>query len=86
MLNHQTSYTELLTSFPPRPIKNEEDLEQIQAVVDHLLDKGELTEDEEDYWNLLGILIYEYEQNQDLIPDIYGVELLQVLIAELNFK
>lgn len=86
MLNHQTSYTELLTSFPPRPIKNEEDLEQIQAVVDHLLDKGELTEDEEDCLNLLGILIYEYEQKQDLIPDIYGVELLQVLIAELNLK
>jgi HTH-type transcriptional regulator/antitoxin HigA len=36
--------------------------------------------------DLLGILIYEYEEKQNLIPDIYGVELLKVLIAELNLK
>lgn len=86
MLYHHTSYTELLTNFPPRPIKNEEDLEKTQVVVDSLLDKGELTESEEDYLNLLGLLIYEYESKQDLVPDIYGVELLKVLIAELNLK
>lgn len=86
MLNHHSSYTQLLVSFPPRPIKNEEDLEKIQAVVDNLLDKGELTEEEKDYLDLLGILIYEYEEKQNLIPDIYGVELLKVLIAELNLK
>ena len=86
MLYHHTSYTELLTYFPPRPIKHEEDLEKTQAVVDSLLDKGELTESEEDYLNLLGILIYEYESKQDLVPDISGVELLKVLIAELNLK
>ncbi|MCC5609416.1 transcriptional regulator [Nostoc sp. CHAB 5834] len=86
MLYHHTSYTELLTFFTPRPIKHEEDLEKTQAVVDSLLDKGELTESEEDYLNLLGILIYEYESKQDLVPDIYGVELLKVLIAELNLK
>ncbi|MEH2406877.1 helix-turn-helix domain-containing protein [Nostoc sp.] len=86
MLYHHTSYTELLTYFPPRPIKHEEDLEKTQVVVDSLLDKGELTESEEDYLNLLGILIYEYESKQDLVPDIYGVELLKVLITELNLK
>ena len=86
MLYHNTNYTELLTSFPPRPIKSEEDLEKTQAVVDELLDKGELTEEEEDYLNLLGMVIYEYEEKQELVPDIYGVELLKVLIAELNLK
>lgn len=86
MLYHHTSYTELLTNFPPRPIKDEEDFEKTQAVVDSLLDKGELTESEEDYLNLLGLLIYEYESKLDLVPDIYGVELLKVLIAELNLK
>ncbi|WP_347242338.1 transcriptional regulator [Nostoc sp. FACHB-892] len=76
----------MLTSFPPRPIKSEEDLEKTQVVVDELLDKGELTEEEEDYLNLLGMVIYEYEEKQELVPDIYGVELLKVLIAELNLK
>lgn len=86
MLNQNTSYIELITSFPPRTIKSEEDLEKTQAVVDKLLDKGELTEVEEDYLDLLGILIHEYEQQQDLVPDIYGVDLIKVLITELNLK
>ncbi|MBD2731829.1 transcriptional regulator [Nostoc sp. FACHB-892] len=86
MLYQNTNYTQLLTSFPPRPIKSEEDLEKTQVVVDELLDKGELTEEEEDYLNLLGMVIYEYEEKQELVPDIYGVELLKVLIAELNLK
>lgn len=45
-----------------------------------------MTEAEEDYLDLLGVLISEYEQGQDLVPDIYGVELLKVLIEELNLK
>ncbi|MFK0734078.1 MAG: helix-turn-helix domain-containing protein [Gloeotrichia echinulata DVL01] len=86
MLSNNITYTDLLISFPPRSIKSEEDLEKTQAVVDNLLDKGKLTESEEDYLNLLGILIHEYEEQQDLVPDIYGVELLKVLMVELNLK
>ncbi|BAY24563.1 hypothetical protein NIES2100_43580 [Calothrix sp. NIES-2100] len=83
---HKNTYTELLTSFPPRPIKSEDDFEKTQAVIDKLLDKGELTEEEEDYLNLLGMVIHEYESQQDLVLDIYGVDLLKVLMAELNLK
>lgn len=84
---HKTSdYIELLISFPPKSIKSEEDLEKTQEIVDNLLDKEELTEAEEEYLDLLGTLIHEYEQAQNLIPDIYGVDLLKVLINELNLK
>lgn len=86
MLDNNSSYTDLLISFPPRPIKSEEDLETTQVVVDNLLDKGELTESESDYLDLLGMLIHEYESKQDLVPDIYGVELLKVFMSELNLK
>jgi HTH-type transcriptional regulator / antitoxin HigA len=86
MANENTSYTNLLISFPPRPIKSEEDFEKTQVIVDKLLDKGELTEEEQDYLFVLGMLIHEYEEKQDLIPDIYGVELLKVLIEETNLK
>ncbi|KOP23820.1 transcriptional regulator [Hapalosiphon sp. MRB220] len=85
-MRNNLTYTELLTNFPPRTIKSEEDFQKTQACVDRLLDKGELTEAEEDYLDLLGVLISEYEQGQDLVPDIYGVELLKVLIEELNLK
>lgn len=86
MLYNNHSYTELLTSFPPRTIKSEEGFQKTQAVVDSLLDKGELTQEEEDYLNLLGMLIHEYESKQKLVPDIYGVELLKVLMTEMNLK
>jgi HTH-type transcriptional regulator / antitoxin HigA len=86
MANQNTSYTNLLISFPPRSIKSEEDFEKTQVIVDKLLDKGNLTEEEEDYLFVLGMLINEYEEHLDLVPDIYGVELLKVLIEETNLK
>jgi HTH-type transcriptional regulator / antitoxin HigA len=86
MTNENTGYTNLLISFPPRPIKSEEDFEKTQVIVDKLLDKGNLTEEEEDYLFVLGMLIHEYEEHLDLVPDIYGVELLKVLIEETNLK
>lgn len=79
-------YSELLQQFPPRPIKSDEELETMQERVNSLLDQPELMPDEQDYLNLLGTLIYQYEQSQDFIPDIYGVELLKVLIEERGLK
>ncbi len=80
-------YMQLLQDFPPRPITSEEDFAATQTVINRLLDKPELTPEEEDYLDVLGALVSEYEnQQEDLIPDIYGVELLKVLIAEQNLK
>jgi HTH-type transcriptional regulator/antitoxin HigA len=63
-------YVELLRSFPPRPISDEVEFAATQSVVDALLDRGasrnenrpEITADEQDYLNVLGTLIAEYEQ------------------------
>lgn len=80
-------YIQLLQQFPPRPITSEEELASTQMVIDRLLDKSDLTPEEEDYLEVLGTLVYDYEQQQDnLIPDIYGVELLKVLMEERNLK
>jgi HTH-type transcriptional regulator / antitoxin HigA len=79
-------YIELLQSFPPRPITDEAELSATQSVVDALLDRPELTADEQDYLNVLGTLIAEYEQTLEPLPDISGVELLEVLIAEQNLR
>ncbi|WP_228036876.1 helix-turn-helix domain-containing protein [Cuspidothrix issatschenkoi] len=57
-----------------------------QAVADALIDKGDLTEDEQDYLSLLGMLIYDYEQKQNIIPDIWGVDVLKVLMMEMDLK
>lgn len=80
------SYIELLQKFPPRPIKSEAELLAVQEVVDALLDSGEITPEKQDYINVLGILIHEYEEQFVSIPDLYGVELLKGLIDELGLK
>lgn len=56
------AYIELLKRFPPRPITSHEEFVATQKVIDSLIDKqGQLTSDEQDYLNLLGTLVYEYE-------------------------
>lgn len=79
-------YLELLKQYPPRPIDNEEDLEMMQEVINRLLDKPQLTAEEREYLNVLGSLIYEYEENQEQIPDIYGIELLKFILEERNLQ
>ncbi|WP_204140589.1 type II toxin-antitoxin system HigA family antitoxin [Halomicronema sp. CCY15110] len=79
-------YLELLQDFPPRPIKSEQDYWALQAVIDRLLDAGELTADQRDYLNLLGLLIQEYDEQHVAMPDLAGVELLKALIEEFDLK
>jgi len=79
-------YLELLKQYPPRPIHDEEDLEMMQEVINRLLDKPQLTVEEREYLNVLGSLIYEYEENQEPIPDIYGLELLKFILEEKKLQ
>jgi HTH-type transcriptional regulator/antitoxin HigA len=60
-LFNSNAYLELLQAFPPRPITSEEDYQATQAVIDQLIDQGNLTQDEQDYLNVLGSLIRDYE-------------------------
>ena len=45
-----------------------------------------MTIEEREYLSVLGTLIYEYEENQEPIPDIYGVELLKFLLELKNLQ
>lgn len=81
-----SSYIDLLKQFPPRPIKSEEELLATQEIIDALMDSGQLTPDKQDYLNLLGMLVYEYEEKYVFIPDLFGVELLRALIDEFDLK
>lgn len=83
---NSSNYIDLLKRFPPRPIKSENELFEVQKVVDSLLDSPEITQDQRDYIDVLGMLIHEYEEQHISIPDLYGVELLKALIDELGLK
>jgi len=85
-LDKRPTYSELLQGFPPRPINSEEDLLVTQKVINSLIDRAPLTLDESNYLNVLGTLVYEYEQTQEPIPDIYGVDLLKVLMEDNGLR
>ncbi len=76
----------LLQTFPPRPIKSEKDLHAVQEVIDRIVDADEMTPEQQDYINILGMLIYEYEEKYVSIPDLSGVELLKALIHEFDLQ
>jgi HTH-type transcriptional regulator / antitoxin HigA len=79
-------YIDLVNEFPPRPIRSKADFIAVQKVVDALLDAGQLSSDRREYLNLLGIIIHEYEEKIVEVPDIYGVDLLHVLVEEWGLK
>jgi HTH-type transcriptional regulator / antitoxin HigA len=79
-------YIDLVNEFPPRPIRSEVDFIAVQKVVDALLDAGQLSFDRREYLNLLGIIIHEYEEKIVDILDVYGVELLHILLEEWGLK
>ena len=79
-------YLELLKQYPPRPIHNKEELENTERVISSFLDKIKLTIEEREYLSVLGALIYEYEETYNVIPDIYGIELLKFLLELKNLQ
>lgn len=86
LITERSKYLDLLNEFPPRPIKSNNDFIAVQKVIDALLDAEQLSPDQEEYLNLLGIIISEYENKTVEIPDIYGIELLNVLVEEWELK
>jgi HTH-type transcriptional regulator / antitoxin HigA len=86
LITEREKYVDLLNEFPPRPIRSEQELISVQKVVDALLDAKRLSTDQKEYLNLLGMIIYEYEEKNVKIPDIHGVDLLNILIEEWGLK
>jgi HTH-type transcriptional regulator/antitoxin HigA len=79
-------YIELITAFPPRPITNKAELIATQNRINFLLDKGPLNKDDRDYLKVLGMLVYDYEEKHEHIPELTGVELLNALLEESQLQ
>lgn len=60
-LSQDRQYLMLVRRFPLRPIRSGADLDRAVAMVDSLLDRGELNPDEADYLEVLADLIEKYE-------------------------
>ncbi|HEY9705040.1 MAG TPA: hypothetical protein V6C58_21555 [Allocoleopsis sp.] len=74
----------LFAKFTPRPITTESQFLATQNVIDSLIDQEHLNNDEQDYLNLLGLLIKDYEENYDPFPKLTGIELIKSILIEMD--
>ncbi len=75
-------YLDLINAFPPRPIRDDAHYRRATGVVNGLLDRPELSADAEDYLDLLGVLIADYEDSIYEHPEFSSVDRLRHLIGE----
>lgn len=73
-------YFELVLQFPLRPIRSDKELNAAVKMVDSLLDRKDLAPEEEDYLEVLGDLIEQYESETHPIAPVSDVEMLRHLI------
>jgi HTH-type transcriptional regulator/antitoxin HigA len=76
-------YIELVRRHPLRPIRDEGALRAAVSEVDRLVDLGEArTTDDDDYLEVLSLLIADYETRSSDRPLVTGAETLEYLIEE----
>ena|SRR5436309_8753768 len=80
MAKISSKYLELIRSFPLRPIRSEAELDRAEAMLHQLLDAPGLTAPEQDYLEILGNLIEEYESKAHLIEPLPPHQMLAMSI------
>ncbi len=88
MITGTLSYPDLLQAYAPRPITTEARYDATVVQLNTMVDKGDLTLDEQDFLTLLGTLLaaYEEEQYPDEAFELRDVKLVKALMAEAGLK
>ena len=73
-------YLTLLEAFPLRPIRSDEGLARAMVVMRTLMGR-ELTEEEEDYLDVLGNLIETYEDEHHPIPAPSAAQVVRAMLS-----
>lgn len=73
-------YLELIHWFPLRPIRSDAELDRAIEVIDSLVDRDDLTPEEDDYLDVLGDLVERYEAKHHPLPPISDADMLHHLI------
>ncbi|MBD1219272.1 MAG: transcriptional regulator [Aphanizomenon flos-aquae Clear-A1] len=79
-------YLSLITEFAPRPITNDFELSITQQRINTILDQKNISQDDRDYINVLGMLVYDYEEKNEQFPKLTDGELLQTLMEDYNLE
>lgn len=76
------SYRELVEAFALRPIHDDDHLRQAYARIESLLTRIERSRDEQDYLDVLSLLVEDYEHCHVSIPSVSAAEIVRLLISE----
>jgi HTH-type transcriptional regulator/antitoxin HigA len=76
------AYLQLVESFPLRPIESETELDRAVEAIDGMLRKGDLTEDESKYLDILSDLVEQYEDQRHPIPLVSGQATLRFFLDQ----
>ena len=74
------AYLELVLQVPLRHIRSDEELDRAIAMVDSLLDRGDLAPGEQDYLDVLSDIIEVYETNEHPIAPVSDGAMLRHLL------
>ena len=78
----KSDFLTLVGAFPPRPIRDNEQLVRVYNRVKSIVLAGELTPDEEDYVYLLNLTVAAYEKRAHPPGPLTDADLLQDLLDE----
>jgi HTH-type transcriptional regulator/antitoxin HigA len=56
------------------------------AQIDDLIDKGDLTQDEQDYLTALGMMVERYEEEREPDMELRGIALIRALMEEQGLR
>lgn len=76
----QETYLDLIRTFPLRPIKSEDELDEAIAALDALVDKDVLETAEADYLAVLSDLVERYEEDVHAMVPASDAEMLRHLL------
>jgi len=78
----RAEYRELVDSFPPRPIRDDKDLDQTWAQIETLLTRSKRSKAEDDYLALLSDVVERWEEDHVEVPRLDGIELVRELLDD----
>jgi HTH-type transcriptional regulator/antitoxin HigA len=71
------TYFALVHRFPLRTIESDAELERARTLLNELLDRVSLRRDQEDYLDVLGVLIEQYERSRHPLPSVSDLDMLR---------
>ncbi|HEX5163952.1 MAG TPA: hypothetical protein VFV93_01045 [Thermomicrobiales bacterium] len=81
-----SDYLELVVAYPLIAIRTDAQLDDAVAMIDSLLDRGALSEGEEQYLDALSVLVEAYESEHITFPAVSGIDVLKHLMEENELR